>query len=462
MERMVGQAQIGTTVDGKYRIERVLGRGGMGVVVAARHLRLGHLVAIKFLVRQDSLTGDAIERLLREARAVMRLKTDHVARVFDIGVHEHAGPYLVMEYLRGQDLGAVVRSEPLPIEHAVDYVLQACEALSEAHAKSIIHRDLKPSNLLLTERADGAPRVKVIDFGLSKSLRGDDTGSLTRSGAVLGSPWFMAPEQMRGASEVDARADIWALGATLYMLVTGQPPFPGKNVLDVYESIRAGRPRLNGVGAAQVLDAAMERCLQVSPYARYATVAELAEQLASILPHAKERAAAIRRIAKSADDDHNSPNTPPTVRTDSPSTLPPQEPSWQLPGTGVDDTAAASLVLSRSIKSGALLVGPRFRVAIVLVSVALGLGSLLMQRDPPAADLGAVPGTRTAAAAPAVPPEPSIEVAPTPTPTAPASVAPPPRASRARTPTVRRAPAAPASATSTAFGSPPDPLADPN
>jgi eukaryotic-like serine/threonine-protein kinase len=378
----MGQYWAGTIIDGKYRIERVLGRGGMGLVVAARHMRLGHLVAIKFPIRQDLLTSDVVERLLREARAVMRLKSDHVARVIDVGVHEQAGPYLVMEYLSGQDLGALVRSKPLPVVRAIEYVLQACEALAEAHAKGIIHRDLKPSNMLLTERADGTPWLKVIDFGLAKSLDGDDGGSLTRSGAMLGSPWFTAPEQMRGASAVDARADIWALGATLYMLVTGRPPFAGKNVLDVYDSIRAGRaPLEDGSDAVRALDAVISRCLELSPGARHATVTDLAEQLVAAAPElGLDRARAVWRIAESASADRADEGENHTMTSaNASSTMPPQEPSWLEDHGNHSATAEGSLALSRSVRSAGTRVGFRFTMALVGAAGIGGTGVVLTE-----------------------------------------------------------------------------------
>ena len=155
---MSSSAVVGNVIAGKYRVERVLGRGGMGIVVAAKHLRLAERVAIKFPLAQPHDRGLVVERLIREGRAAMRIRSEHVARVYDVGVLETGDPFLVMEYLVGRDLGATVdETGPLAVCDAVEYVLQALEAMAEAHARGIIHRDLKPSNLFLTRRPDGTP-----------------------------------------------------------------------------------------------------------------------------------------------------------------------------------------------------------------------------------------------------------------------------------------------------------------
>jgi eukaryotic-like serine/threonine-protein kinase len=295
---------VGVTIDRRYRVERVLGQGGMGVVVAARHLRLGQLVAIKFPLSAVQRRGDSAERLLREARATMRIGSEHVAKVHDVGLHESAGPYLVMEYLVGRDLGKVLSQDgPISVRSAVQYLLQVCEALAEAHAKKIVHRDLKPSNLFLSRRADGDPHVKVIDFGLVKTPHDEGQVSLTKSGATLGSPLFMAPEQMRGSAAVDARADIWALGATLYALVTGEPPFPGRSLIDVYERIKLGPPHLTTANCqlGTGIEAALRRCLRVDPLERYSTVADFADALEQgASSDASGSAPRIRRILESS------------------------------------------------------------------------------------------------------------------------------------------------------------------
>ena len=200
----------GEILAGKYKVEKVLGVGGMGVVVAATHLTLRQKVAIKFLLHGAS--DEVVTRFLREARAAVRLKSDHVAKIIDVGELENGAPFMVMEYLDGTDLAAAIRAaSKIPVATAVDYVLQACEAIAEAHASGVIHRDLKPANLFLTKAADGSPMIKVLDFGISKDAGADaaeQEQGLTKTTAVLGSPSFMAPEQMRSTKSADARADI--------------------------------------------------------------------------------------------------------------------------------------------------------------------------------------------------------------------------------------------------------------
>src|SRR6188768_2962187 len=201
----------GHVLAGKYRIERVLGQGGMGVVVAATHLQLGERVALKFLLPQAIHNPEAVERFAREARAAVKIKSEHVARVSDVGLLESGAPYMVMEYLEGYDLSTWLQQRgPLPVEQAVEFILQACEAIAEAHALGIVHRDLKPANLFVIQRADGVLSVKVLDFGISKATGLIGSGDMTTTSAVMGSPYYMSPEQMGSTKDTDTRADIWA------------------------------------------------------------------------------------------------------------------------------------------------------------------------------------------------------------------------------------------------------------
>jgi serine/threonine-protein kinase len=271
----------------------------MGMVVAARHLELRERVAIKFLVARGG-GKDAGARFVREGRAAMRIRSEHVVRVYDIGALETGERYLVMEYLDGRDLAATLAAEgPLPVEAAVEHVLQAIEAIAEAHAMGIVHRDLKPSNLFLTRRADGSAVVKVLDFGVAKETGPDRETATTEPGGVVGTPAYMAPEQMRAARAVDARTDVWALGATLYALVTGGPPFPAGSVVEMHERAMRGAPPLRAArpDAPGALEAIVQRCLAPDPGGRYASVAELADALAEIAPErariSAERAARI-------------------------------------------------------------------------------------------------------------------------------------------------------------------------
>ncbi len=297
----------GDVVAGKYRVERVLGRGGMGVVVAARHLRLRERVAIKFLLARPGAGEAALARFVREGRAAMRIRSEHVVRVHDIGTLATGEPFLVMEYLEGSDLAAVVaRDGPLPVEAAVEYVLQAVEALAEAHARGIVHRDLKPANLFLARRADGSPLVKVLDFGIAKDTLPEASSAV--SFGVLGTPLYMAPEQMRSGLPVDARTDIWALGVTLHALLTGAPPFRAGSLVEIHEHIQRGAAPLRTLRpeAPAALEAALLRCMEKDPARRYADVAALAEALAEVaLPAARisvQRAARILAAAPLAKD----------------------------------------------------------------------------------------------------------------------------------------------------------------
>src|SRR5271154_7216063 len=213
----LGSAPVreGDLLAGKYRVERVLGAGGMGIVVAARHIELDQLVAIKFVRDEAIASEDAVQRFLREARSAVKLKSEHVARVLDVGKLESGAPYMVMEYLEGSDLGKVLQDQgPVSLDCAADWILQAGEAVAEAHGAGIVHRDLKPENLFLSRAVGGAPKVKVLDFGVSKAVRGSsgELSGLTRTRAMLGSPLYMAPEQMRSSRDVSPSADVWALG----------------------------------------------------------------------------------------------------------------------------------------------------------------------------------------------------------------------------------------------------------
>jgi serine/threonine protein kinase len=298
--------QPGQILAGKFEVERVLGAGGMGIVVAARHTQLDQRVALKFLLPVACEVPGAVNRFLREGKAAARITSEHVARVMDTGVLDGGAPYLVMEYLEGSDLGAVVqRRGRVSVDEAIEYVLQACEAIVEAHDLGIVHRDLKPANLFLSKRADGSPLVKVLDFGISKV----DSGSrsqLTSASVLMGSPRYMSPEQMLSAKDVDARTDVWALGVILYELVTGKPVWHADTMQGLCAliastpapSLRALRP-----DAPEVLDDVVARCLIKSRDERLASVADLALALEPIAPAASRTSIdRILRVARKTRD----------------------------------------------------------------------------------------------------------------------------------------------------------------
>jgi serine/threonine-protein kinase len=295
--------QEGEVLAGKYRVERVLGVGGMGVVVAALHIGLDERVAIKFLLPEALGNAEAVARFAREARAAVKIKSQHVARVSDVGVLETGAPYMVMEFLQGQDLSQRLRDGgPLPISDAIDFVLQACEALAEAHALGMVHRDLKPANLFLARHADGSPCVKVLDFGISKvtspSSSGQDFG-MTKTRAVMGSPLYMSPEQMASSRDVDGRADIWAIGTILYELLSGRVPFLGDTMPQLCAMILQEQPpslRQFRPDVPELLEQTILRCLEKDRNRRFPNVAELAHAL---LPFGSRLAGrSVERIAK--------------------------------------------------------------------------------------------------------------------------------------------------------------------
>jgi serine/threonine-protein kinase len=301
---------VGEVLAGKYKVEDVLGVGGMGVVVAARHLQLEQKVALKFLRPEAMQSKEAVERFLREARNAVRLRSEHVAKVQDVGTLDSGAPYMVMEFLEGADLSRVVHATgSITIEEAVYFVLQTCEAIAEAHSLGIIHRDLKPQNLFVTRRVDGKPLVKVLDFGISKSIDTQSGLSLTRTSSIMGSPLYMSPEQMRSSKNVDQRSDIWALGVILYELLTGHVPFEAESVpelclkvvQDQPESPKATRPEI-----PEGLSAVVLKCLEKTASNRFSNVAELA---AALEPYSDVARGSSERIASTL----NLPSRPPMV-----------------------------------------------------------------------------------------------------------------------------------------------------
>ncbi len=285
----------GDVLAGKYRVEKVLGEGAMGVVVAAMHVHLGERVALKFLKQEFLTNQEVVARFLREAQSAVRIKGEHIARVSDVGTLASGAPYMVMEYLTGTDLGVLLETRgKLDVAQAVDCVIQACDALAEAHSLGIVHRDLKPSNLFLTTRPDGSALVKVLDFGVAKLLNNDPSKpQLTANGAVIGSPVYMSPEQLLGKKTVDARSDVWQLGVILYELITGICPFDGTTMAEIMLAIgvqpakplRQARP-----DAPPEIEALIVRCLEKDAANRLPDVAALAEGL---LPFASNRRAQV-------------------------------------------------------------------------------------------------------------------------------------------------------------------------
>ena len=280
---------VGDVVDGKYRIERALGTGGMGVVLAARHLTLGEPVALKFVRWEHADADHLAARLKREALATFRLRSEHAVRTMDVGQLPSGAIYIVMELLEGQDFRTVLKEQgTLPEREAVAYTLQVCHALEDAHGLGIIHRDLKPQNLFLTRRPRGGSILKVLDFGVSKLDPAQfDAAPLTGPDGAVGTPRYMAPEQWSGASQVDARSDLWALGMILYEMLTGVVPLDRRRPAErqalllagAIPSLRTLRPDITPAVENVVL-----RCLRADPDKRWRSARRLAAALREARP----------------------------------------------------------------------------------------------------------------------------------------------------------------------------------
>ncbi|MDC0682785.1 MULTISPECIES: serine/threonine-protein kinase [Sorangium] len=276
----------GDVIAEKYRVDRILGSGELGTVAFASHLVLPQRVAIELLLADGS--PERVERSLREARAAVALKGDHVARVLDVGQLASGVPYIVTEHLDGQDLSELLRGRGrIELSEAIDWVLQACVAVAEAHAAGIVHRDLEPARLFLATTPGGATLLKVLGFGASRELPcASDGGAPAPTGEELGAPLYMSPERMRSSVAVDARADVWSLGAILYRLLTGRPPFEASSLADLAPRVASAAPVLPSALRSDIppgVDRVLLCCLEKDPARRPASVAELAIALA---PHA--------------------------------------------------------------------------------------------------------------------------------------------------------------------------------
>lgn len=298
----------GAVIAGRYRIEHTLGSGGMGVVLAAQHITLGQRVAIKFMLPEASKDAAAVGRFTREALAASRINSEYVTRVFDLGELPSGAPFIVMEYLEGSDLAQRLRDrDKLPIPEAIEFALQTCEALAEAHALGIVHRDLKPSNLFCVERSDGLASIKVLDFGISKFTRAEQVAgdlSLTSTKSIIGSPFYMSPEQMGSAKNADVRADIWALGVMLYEMLAGALPFEADTLPELAVRIATQPPKPLHVLQPELpraLSNVVARCLEKERDQRPRDIAELARALAPFGPaRAREHAERATRVLERA------------------------------------------------------------------------------------------------------------------------------------------------------------------
>jgi serine/threonine-protein kinase len=374
----------GSVIAGKYRVEYPLGRGGMGYVVAAEHVDLRTRVALKFLSDEYAKHDVIVERFLREARSCARLRSEHVCKVADVGRLDSGVPFIVMELLEGADLSKVLRQHgPLDVATAAGYVIQACDALREAHAAGIIHRDLKPANLFLVQRADGKPLVKVLDFGVAKA-NDDRDHSITKTETVMGSPHYMAPEQLRSARFADARSDVWSLGVVLAELTSGEKPFDGESTIDLALKIVNHPPRL-AASLPPAYATIVGKCLQKDPIERFQSVGEL---VAALEPIARNMVATLQ----------------PPVSAFSPIPATP----WPAVAPLAESTTLGSASTAHSVAPARTRrVG--FLLGAVVVAAALGVGIARLvktDREPPGALVkmsAPVPAPPAPAPAPPVP-----------------------------------------------------------
>lgn len=403
--RMGVELQIGDVIADKYVLERLIGQGGMGAVFAARHIELGALRAIKILNADQLGCHAGLERFLQEARIASRLESDHVTRVYDIGRLNDGRPYIVMEYLEGNDLARVVRSHgALSVKEAVLCVLQACGAVAEAHRLGIIHRDLKPANLFLTKRPNGMPCVKVLDFGIAKVW--DPYGSnaeMTRAGELIGSPAYMAPEQMLGAP-ADQRTDVWALGAVLYKLLTGSHPFLVRDLRTGKWSSRED-PFSSGAIRSDLppgLEAVIRWCLEKDPAHRIQSAGAMQIALASFAPRMQTIEL---ELAPTVSDWSTTVCLEPRARGISGEAAPNATTTgMEIAGASATWAGKAGAASSTIARYGALFIG----AAISAVALVAGGASLLQQTSLASASTGARPieSAPLVTSASAAPPEP--------------------------------------------------------
>lgn len=335
-ERPEQVVREGEVLVGKYRVERIPGRSGMGVLVQVRHLELGQEVTLKFLVPEACAYPEFVRRFVREARAAVKIQGEHVARVTDVGRLESGAPYMVREFLRGPDLAEVVRVRgPLPVMEAVDYVIQACEGVAEGHALGVVHRNLRPTSLVVTRRSDGSPLVKVFDFAAAESLHVDPfterSLSLVGTSAIMASLPYLSPEQIRDPHDVDVRADIYSLGAILYELLTASPVYSAETapaLLAMVAADPASPVRNLQPDAPGEIDLIVLRCLSKNRAIRYASIADFA---LALRPFASpESSASIDRVVRLG----KRASRPPELRETRASQLP-SRPSFPPPAPAV-------------------------------------------------------------------------------------------------------------------------------
>ena len=372
----------GDVLAGKYRVSGIIGAGGMGVVVAAHHIHLDEKVAIKVLHPNVLGMAEAVDRFVREARAVVKIKSQHVVRVSDVDRLPNGSPYMVMEYLEGLDLAAWIEKRgALEIEQAVEFVLQACEAVADAHALGIVHRDLKPANLFCVRSSDGRPFVKVLDFGISKAISTDTVNSepgITGTNAMLGSPLYMSPEQMRASRDVDARTDIWSIGIILYELLAGKVPFEGSAIPEICVRVTTQPAPPLSTHRSDIpaeLEAIINKCLQKERSSRYVNIAELAMALAPFGPRrSRDSAERISRVLHEAGLSGTAMTFPPS--------------SQQSVQKNAADSMAGLGYTSPGLKRRRLV---KLSIALGIIAVAAAIGAVTLLKKMPSVTASGLP-----------------------------------------------------------------------
>jgi serine/threonine-protein kinase len=399
--RLRGLPRKGDKIADRYRIEGLIGLGGMGAVMSAMHVELQQRVAVKVMLPHGARHRVAVWRFLREARAASAIQSQHVVRIFDVGKLKNGLPYMVMEYLAGSSLQEVLdKGGPLPLPDAITYLLHACEAVAQAHAAGIVHRDLKPANLFLLKAGDGSPLVKVLDFGISKAEWMADPAinpSLTATTDVVGTPTYMSPEQVRSAKSVDWRADIWSMGAVLYELTTGHPPFWADNLPALAAMIVSDPvtpPSVRRPGLPPELDAVVLRCLAKDPKDRPGSIQDLVHLLEPFVPEACKHIA--ERIARVGP-----PNTAMAMPGEPPPELDISTFSSMNTAGGWGTTAHETGARSRVIAATAIA------VTVALGMVGAGLAVVLRGGSPQLSEQGDAAAHAVAAAAPEASAQPS-------------------------------------------------------
>ncbi len=428
-QSLLTQLTPGTVISGKYRVDSILGRGAMGVVVAATHLELREAIALKFLYAKTDGSEDFKSRFRREAQVSAKLRNEHITRVLDVGTWREGAMYMVMEYLAGNDLRKMIRTQgPFPIGAAVEYIVQVCEGVAEAHAHGIIHRDLKPSNLLVTKRADGSDLVKILDFGISKwTAMGEDEGELTQTGVVLGSPKYMSPEQLFGAGSVDSRTDIWSIGAILYELIAGRPPYDQPSLARICADLAGNKPpprlRDQRTEVTPELEAVVLHCLERSIDLRIQNVADLAGDLLAAVgsPYSEQVRTRIRQTLDPAGTSAmNSSLRQPGGATGTYTSLAFADASASYPKAASHaDAAAGATLLSSQDPARKRRQG---MIAVAVLAIAGVGGWLFLNRERPAPEEASVAAPSAAPPpAPAATTPPPVVAAGASTTTAPAS-----------------------------------------